>query len=142
MTSRAAVHEFMRSHSIAVEASVSSSGAPQAAIVGFVVTDGFEVFFDTLDSTRKAANLRRNPQIALVIGGSAEGDERTVQIQGIADEPGGKELAQLQELYFSRFPEGRERLVWPGLIYVRARPTWLRFSDFSQTPPEITEFQF
>jgi hypothetical protein len=75
-----------------------------------------------------------------VIGGFAEGDERTVQFQGIADEPSGDELQQLKELYFSRFPEGRERLSWPGLIYLRARPRWLRFSDFKQTPPEITEF--
>lgn len=132
----------MRSHSVAVEASVSSSGAPQAAVVGFVVTDSFEVFFDTVDSTRKAANLRENPNVAFVIGGSAEGDERTVQFQGVADEPSGEELERLKELYFSRFPDGRERLSRAGLIYVRARPTWLRFSDFRQTPPEIVEFDF
>ena len=33
------------------------------------VTDDFEVFFDTLDTTRKVRNLRRNPKIAFVIGG-------------------------------------------------------------------------
>jgi uncharacterized protein YhbP (UPF0306 family) len=111
-------------------------------VIGYVVTDRLEIFFDTVDSTRKAKNLRENPVIAFVIGGFSEGDERTVQFQGVADEPVGIELEQLKELYFGRFPDGRERLKWPGLVYFRARPTWLRFSDFSQTPPEITEFTF
>jgi hypothetical protein len=37
------------------------------------------------------------------------------------------------------FPDGRERLTWPGLIHVRVRPRWLRYSDFSSTPPLIVE---
>jgi general stress protein 26 len=141
-TTKNAVLEFMRSHSVAAEASVSPSGRPQAAVVGFVVTDDFEVFFDTVDSTRKAANLRQNPSISLVIGGFGAGDERTVQFQGIVDSPGGAELERLKELYFDRFPDGRDRVNWPGLVYLRARPTWIRFSDFSRAPPEIVEFDF
>ena len=77
-----------------------------------------------------------------MIGGAAEGDERTVQFQGIAESPVGAELQHLQQLYFERFPQGRERLAWPGLIYFVARPTWIRFSDFTRTPPEITELSF
>jgi uncharacterized protein YhbP (UPF0306 family) len=141
-TTKGDVLEFMRSQSVAVETSVSPSGVPQAAIVGFVVTDAFEIFFDTLDSTRKVANLRQNPQVAFVVGGFAESDERTVQFQGMVDEPGGEELERLKKLYFTRFPKGRDRLSWPGLIYLRARPTWLRFSDFERAPPEIAEFDF
>jgi len=136
------VLEFMRSQSLGVETSVSSSGMPQAAVVGYVVTERLEIFFDTVDSTRKAKNLRENPRIAFVIGGFSPGEERTVQFQGVVDEPGGIELEELKELYFGRFPDGRERLKWPGLIYFRARPTWLRFSDFTQTPPEIAELDF
>jgi hypothetical protein len=137
---RAELLQFMRGHALAVQASVSPSLAPQAAVVGIVVTDDFEVFFDTLDATRKVANLRHNPKIAFVIGGLTRGDERTVQYEGIADEPAGAELERLKEFYFSRFPDGRERQSWRGLIYVRARPTWIRYSDFNRTPPEIVEF--
>jgi nitroimidazol reductase NimA-like FMN-containing flavoprotein (pyridoxamine 5'-phosphate oxidase superfamily) len=135
---REAVLQFVRSQSYAVEASSSSAG-PQAAVVGFVVTDDFELFFDSVDSTRKIANLRKDPRIAFVIGGLAPGDERTVQIEGVADEPGGAELERLRSLYFTRFPDGRDRLAWPGLTYIRVRPTWLRFSDFSRNPPYIVE---
>jgi general stress protein 26 len=130
---------FMRSHRYAVEASVASSGAAQAAVVGIVVTDDFEVFFDTLAETRKARNLRRNATIAFVIGGTAPDDERSVQYEGVADQPEGTELKRLKALYFNRFPDGRERQSWPGLIYLRARPSWLRYSDFSRAPPEIVE---
>jgi general stress protein 26 len=131
--------EFMRSHRYAVEASVSPSGGAQAAVVGIVVTDAFEILFDTLAETRKARNLRRNGAIAFVIGGTAPDDERSVQYEGVADQPAGAELEQLTALYLERFPDGRERQSWPGLIYLRVRPTWLRYSDFSHDPPEIVE---
>jgi hypothetical protein len=70
------------------------------------------------------------------------GDERTVQYEGIADEPAGAVLEHFKELYFVRFPDGRERQQWEGLTYMRLRPRWLRFSDFNQTPPAIAEFTF
>ncbi len=130
---------FMRSHRYAVEASASSSGGVQAAVVGIVVTDDFEIFFDTLAETRKARNLRRNAAIAFVIGGTATDDERSVQYEGTVDEPKGAELERLKALYFRRFPDGIERQSWPGLIYLRARPTWVRYSDFTLDPPEIVE---
>ena len=72
--------------------------------------------------------------------GSLEGnDERTVQYEGRADEPTGPERARLTELYLGVFPDGRERQQWPGLTYIRATPTWLRYSDYNVDPPEIVE---
>jgi general stress protein 26 len=139
MTARALLH-FLRSHRLAVEASVSPTGAAQAAVVGFAISDQFEIVFDTLASTRKAQNLRRNPKIALVIGGAAAGEERTVQYEGIADEPSGPELEQLKEIYYAAYPDGPSRLSWPGLVYVRVRPTWVRYSDYTTDPPVIVEF--
>ncbi len=139
---RTEILEFMRRSSLAVQASVSPAGAPQAAVVGFIVTDDFEVVFDTVDTTRKVVNLRRNARCALVIGGMANGEERTVQLEGIADEPTGADQERLKELYFVRFPDGRDRQSWPGLTYMRVRPQWLRFSDFSKSPPAITELTF
>jgi len=139
---RAEILDFMRSHSLAVQASVSPLVGPQAAVVGFVVTDDFEIVFDTLDTTRKVINLRLNDRCALVVGGMANGDERTVQYEGVADEPAGTDLERLKELYFVRFPDGRDRQRWPGLTYIRIRPRWLRFSDFNQSPPAIDELKF
>lgn len=132
---------FLREHRLAVQASVSADGGTQAAVVGFAVTDRFEIVFDTLGSTRKARNLRLNPRLAIVIGGLHAGDERTVQIDGIADEPTGPELERLKRAYYAIFPDGPERLSWPDLTYVRIRPTWLRYSDYNSNPPEIFELR-
>ena len=131
---------FLKEHRLAVEASVSASLAAQAAVVGFAISDDFEIIFDTLDSTRKVPNLRQNPRLAFVVGGLLPGDERTAQYEGIADEPTGTELERLTEIYYGVYPEGRTRRSWPGLIYIRVRPTWIRYSDYNVDPPQIVEF--
>jgi len=141
-TTRAEILAYMGAHSMAVQASVSMWNAPQAAAVGVIVTDAFELFFDTLDSTRKVGNLRTNRRVAFVIGGLSDGEERTVQYEGVVDEPSGPELEQLKTQYFARFPDGPDRQAWPGLTYMRATPRWIRFSDFRQTPAEIVELTF
>jgi general stress protein 26 len=131
---------FLREHRLAAEASVSTASGAQAAVVGFAVSDDFEMIFDTLDSTRKVANIRHNPKIAFVVGGFAVGDERTAQYEGVADEPAGPELDRLAEVYYRVYPEGRSRRSWPSLIYIRVRPTWIRYSDYNVDPPQIVEF--
>jgi hypothetical protein len=132
--------EFMRTQRLGVQTSVGADGAPQAALVGVAVTNSLELVFVTLATTRKLVNLRRNPRLAFVIGGWAGGDERTIQYEGMADEPQGDELARVKEAYFAAWPDGRLRQSWPGLLYVRVRPMWIRYSDFSQRPPFIVEF--
>jgi general stress protein 26 len=83
---------FLRGHKWAVEATVSDALSPRAALVGFAIADSFELVFDAPESTRKINNLKVNPKVALVIGGWVDGDERTVQFEGVADLPSGKEL--------------------------------------------------
>ena len=80
------------------------------------------------------------PRLAFVVGGLLPGDERTAQYEGIADEPTGTELERLTEIYYGVYPEGRTRRSWPGLIYIRVRPTWIRYSDYNVDPPQIVEF--
>ena len=133
---------FLRSHRWAIQATASPTSAPQAAIVGIAVTDRLELVFDTLASSRKAANLRVHPRIALVIGGWNESDPRTVQFEGIADLPSGAELEAVKQVYFAAFPDGSTRLSWPGIAYVRVKPTWVRYSDFRSEPPVIAEQSF
>ncbi|MGH7626111.1 MAG: hypothetical protein ACREOJ_12440 [Gemmatimonadaceae bacterium] len=58
-----------------------------------------------------------------MLGGWVAGDERTVQFEGIADEPVGVELERIQETYFAAWPDGPPRASWPGITYFRVRPT-------------------
>ncbi len=134
---RADLLVFLRRHRLCVQASVSPAGAPQAAVVGYGVSDALELVFDTLDTTRKVQNLRRSPRVALVVGW--EGEE-TVQIEGVADEPRGADLERLQRVYFQAYPDGPSRQAWMGITYVRVSPTWARYSDFRGPQPNIVEF--
>jgi pyridoxine/pyridoxamine 5'-phosphate oxidase len=128
---------FLRRHRIMVEASVTPDAKPQAAIVGYAVSDSLELVFDTLESTRKYQNLRANPHVALVIGWD---DEMTAQLEGSVDFPTGAELERIKDCYFGAYPDGRERLAWPGITHVRVRPTWVRFTDYTKDPPLIAVF--
>jgi len=132
--------DFLCQHRLAAEASVSAQGGAQAAVVGIAVTDRFEIIFDTIDSSRKAVNLRQNPKLAIIIGGLTNSDQRTVQYEGVADEPTGGELERIKQVYYSVYPDGRSRLSWSGIIYVRVCPMWLHYSDYNLDPPQIVEF--
>jgi hypothetical protein len=132
------VAEFVRAKLLAVQASSSELGQPQAAVIGVVTSDRLELFFDTLVTSRKCANLRKDPRIALVVGWDLD-EGCTAQIEGVADEPVGEDLACLKELYFARFPDGREREKSPDITYFRVRPHWIRFSDFRSPEPLIEE---
>ena len=127
---------FVQRQRLGVVSSLAPSGAPQSAVVGIATSEAGEIVFDTLGTSRKAHNLRRDPRASLVVWE----DERTVQLDGLADEPIGAELARLREVYFAVYPDGRERLAWTGLTHFRIRPTWGRFSDFEASPePLIVE---
>jgi len=129
---------FIRTQMLGVVATNGPDGQPQAALVGIAVSDRCELIFDAAAASRKVRNLRLDAHIAVVIGGNSL-DERTVQCDGIADEPTGAELDRIREVYFARYPSGRDRLAWEGITHVRVRPHWLRYSDYNQSPPLIVE---
>jgi len=118
---------------------ISAQGAPQSALVGIAVTPDLEVIFDTVASSRKYGNLLANPAASLVIGWAGE---VTVQYEGRAFQPVGAELSRYQQIYFEAYPDGPDRLSWPGIAYFVVRPKWIRYSDYDQRPPQIEEFKF
>jgi hypothetical protein len=127
---------MLRRYKLAVQASVAPGGGAQAAVVGFAVSDALEIVFDTVETSRKYHNLCADPRVALVIGWD---HAVTFQIEGIVDFPTGSELERIRQCYFVAYPDGRDRLAWPGITHVRVRPNWIRYSDFSVNPPRIVE---
>jgi len=87
---------FIRARKLGVVSSVSASGAPEAALVNLAVTDELALIFCALQDTRKCTNLRRDPRIAVVIGWD---DDKTLQYEGIADEPMNPELETFKQIY-------------------------------------------
>lgn len=135
---REELHAFLNAHRWAVEATVTPSGEPQAAVIGFAATGRLELIFDTLKTSRKYRNFLTAPRMALVIGWD---NAQTLQVEGVADEPGGADLARLKARYFEVFADGREREAWKDIAYIRVTPAWFRYSDFRAEPPHIVEMR-
>ena len=134
---QAVLYAFIHRHRYAIVSSVSDAGAPQSALVGIAVTNELAIIFDTLRATRKYRNLIARPACSAVIGLG----EQTLQLDGAAYEPQGDELPRYREIYFSAWPDGRERLDWPDLTHLVIRPSWIRYSDYDASPPIIYETQ-
>jgi pyridoxine/pyridoxamine 5'-phosphate oxidase len=130
------VLEIIRKKRLAIVSTVHDSGAPEAALVGFAVTEGNEIVFDTLASSRKAVNIARRPAAALVVGWE---DDISVQIEGEARRPQGDDLANAKAAYFREWPDGRARENWPDIAYIVVRPRWMRYACYAGAPV-IEEF--
>jgi len=128
---------FIRQRGLAVVATRGPQGTPQAALVGVAATDLAEIVFDSSATSRKYANIERDPEVAVVIGWD---DEMTLQCEGPADVLSGDELERCRTFYFEQYPDGRERASGPNIAYVRIRPRWLRYSDYRPDSFTIDEF--
>ena len=124
---------YMRGHTLAVVATLGGDGSPQAALVGVGVTDDLEVIFDTVSTSRKHANLQADPRAAVTFSGPGE---QTLQFEGLAAPVSTTDPAdaRLREAYYRAWPDGPARLAWPGLVYWRIAPVWLRYSDYDRGP--------
>jgi Pyridoxamine 5'-phosphate oxidase len=136
---KADVYDFAVRQKLGVLGYISQQGAPRSALVGIAVSPDLEIIFDTVSSSRKYGDLLANPAASFVIGWEGE---VTVQHEGYAFQPTGEELVRYQQVYFAAWPDGPDRLAWPGITYFVVRPKWIRYSDFDQRPPQIEEYTF
>jgi general stress protein 26 len=133
------LYDFMRRHKLAVVSSISTDGSSQSALIGIAVSENLEIVFDTLDSSRKYANIIQNPKVSVVIGWD---NETSVQLEGIATELTSPEDDHYLEIYYVIYPDGRDRAAnWPGLVHFKIAPKWLRYSNFNE-PVVIEEVVF
>jgi len=131
--------QFLDTCRLGVLSSLGLMGAPQSALVGIAVTPELEIIFDTVEKSRKFANIARDPRVAFVICWQGE---ITVQYEGVAWRISSTALSPYHEIYYRKFTDGPSRLKWEGITYYVVTPKWIRYSDYHQTPPEIVEFVF
>jgi nitroimidazol reductase NimA-like FMN-containing flavoprotein (pyridoxamine 5'-phosphate oxidase superfamily) len=90
--------------------STHSGGQPYASLVAFVASDDLRhIFFVTARTTRKFANLTKDPRVAVLINSStnAESDFHeavSITATGIAEEIKGSERQGILKLYLSKHP--------------------------------------
>lgn len=134
------LYDFMRQYKFGVLSTISPENMPQSAYIGLAVTTDLKIIFDTVSDSRKYKNLLLNPNISFVIGWD---NEQTVQYEGMAKIPDNIELEKLLCTYFGVFPDGKNRRDnWENIAYFCVEPKWIRYSDFSKTPPRIEEMIF
>ncbi len=94
------IYNFIKQHKLAVVSTLSIDNKPEAALVGFAISEDLEIVFDTVKTSRKYQNLLQNSAVAVVIGWD---NETTVQYEGIATELTGPEADHYREKYILRF---------------------------------------
>lgn len=122
---------FIRGHVGAVIATVAADGAPQSAFMFVGVTPDLELIFYTLESNRKCQNLRRDPRLSATFGDAKAG--QTLQYEGVAEEQSGLALEDSKRLYLESSPDAVDRVQWPGLVFYRVRPFWIRYSEYGRS---------
>src|SRR5262245_54921475 len=95
--SREAFAEFLRGQRMAVIATASADGRPEAALINIAVTPELDIVFETTSATRKFANLKHNPQVSLVIGWQGE---KTLQLDGTVEALEASAYETLAPLFF------------------------------------------
>ena len=129
------LYAYVNKRMLAVLATIGPDQVPEAAVMEFGQTKNLELIFDTLNTTRKYANLKRNPKTAFVIGWE---EGTTVQYEGIAKELVGGELATYKKIMFGKNPAFAKWKNLPGMTYFKVTPRWIRYSAMNQSPWEIT----
>ena len=110
---------------------------PEGALINYGVTEGLELVFETLRTSRKYRNLQSNPHAAFVMGWQNEC--LSCQYDGVVDELSERGAESLLDIYFAARPEGLGHRDWPNLTYLRARPRWVRISNYNLTAWNVEE---
>lgn len=128
--------DYVRSQQWGVLASLGADGSPQAAFLAVTATDAGELVLDARGTSRKVANLARDPRVAVTVGGP---DGTTVQCEGVADVPVGEDRDRCAAAYAATFPQYAASLAGPDIVVVRVVPTWARYGDFRDGASTMVE---
>jgi pyridoxine/pyridoxamine 5'-phosphate oxidase len=133
------VLDYIKQQDLIVIATVSPIGLPQDAVVGFGITDNFEIIFRTFNTSRKYQNIKKNPNVALVIGWV---NAQTVQMEGEALELTKEEAQNYKPILFAKNPHAKLSENDPRESYFKVTPKWIRFTDLKFNPWKTIEINF
>ena len=131
--SRAAALDFLKSHSAGVLSTVSADGKAHGSAIYYVADDNFNIYFLTLKTSRKFANLQANPSVALTVG--RQDVPQTIQLEGVASmlehpEDIGAHASDLMKVLTSnsRYYAPLTQLDNDATAIVWIQPKWIRWA--------------
>jgi nitroimidazol reductase NimA-like FMN-containing flavoprotein (pyridoxamine 5'-phosphate oxidase superfamily) len=131
---------FMEERFLCVLSTVNEQGRPEAAFVGYVSCRDHEIVVGTSNKSRKFKNIQQNKSVAVVIADQTG----EVQYEGEAEVITGSDYeALVAEGHFGKLPGLDKYRNDPTQVYIRIRPTWIRFIVHGNTDQisEFTEFR-
>jgi len=139
MKNKDLILELIRKEKLAVVSTINKDGKPQSAVVEFSETDKLEIIFDTFCTSRKYKNLLNKKDVSIVIGWD---DDITVQCDGVAKELSGKELEEAKKIHVKKLPGSAKFTTMSDIRFFKIVPKWIRYSDLSVNPWEVSEIKF
>jgi len=133
---------FLKREHLMVISTINKEGAPESAVVGYTETPNLEIIFCTFNTTRKYANLKKNPHVSLVIGWDVD-EKITIQYEGVAEEViDTNELDKHKKLHIAKRPKREKHVYDSRERCFKVKPKWIRYSHLSKDPEEIFELRF
>lgn len=134
---------FLKTQQLAVISTIDpSETTPKSALIAYVEDENLNLYFQTGEHTRKAQNLKKNPNVSLVIGLELK-DLITVQYEGQASKITENDEIQICKKRFieKNSPTTKEYLKHPTSIFFKVTPTWIGCSDYSREKPHVLELK-
>ncbi|MFA5827772.1 MAG: pyridoxamine 5'-phosphate oxidase family protein [Candidatus Shapirobacteria bacterium] len=137
MIDKNTVFQFIKSQDLCILSTASKSGKTESAVMAFAVDDNFVIYMSTENTTRKFKNILKNNFVSVIVGGLKS--DPSVQLDGTTIILTDTEIAAAKDFMLSLHPELKDYFNTPNSMFFTVTPSWLRYSDFSQNPPEVIE---
>ena len=122
---------------LCVLATATPQGKPECAVLAYAVNSDLSLILSTHTTSRKWSNIKANKQVAITLGQSFA--ELYIQYEGTAELiTEGEEFKHCEELFFTANPQAKQ-FQNSETAFIKVKPSWIKSTDFSMHPPEITE---
>jgi general stress protein 26 len=136
---RASIAAFLATRPHGVVSTVHADGSVESALVAFSETPELDITFGTFDTTRKFANILRDPRVAFVV---TDDENVEVQLEGRARIAEGEEHERCKRRHLAKNPKTAKYADDPHQRFVVIEPTWIRFIDRRTDPTTAEELRF
>lgn len=127
--------QFIKKNSLSVLSTVAPDHKSESAVMAYAIQDDFTFIMSTEATTRKYQNILTNPHVSIVVGGL---DSPSLQIEGIASI--SEDQLAIKDFALNQHPDLKDYLS-DTIKFFEIKTTWLRYSDFNQSPPIIEEIK-
>jgi len=132
--------DFMRNTPPCVIATADQNGKTEAAMIYAYPNEEFTFFLSTDANSRKAENIKNNSKVSLVFGNPEL--MMTVQVDGYIRILEGAEALAAKGFILNADITQRLHVAKEPLIFMEIKPSWMRFSAFTDVPATIYEKSF